>query len=138
MSKIIFTFLLSVFLMGCDSKDDGVPSYVKSAASDIETAVIANVIKNSNFECGKLFNDKSSIWTIGCSLPEKNPSPFLLFEVREEPESTNPQFTYKLVAVNGKAKQYAENNALRMFQIDTKSISAVDIDEMMKKYTAGY
>ncbi|KFK95017.1 MULTISPECIES: hypothetical protein [unclassified Serratia (in: enterobacteria)] len=139
MRRVIFIFALSIFLSACDDgKDSGTPSYVKNAASDIESAIIANVIRNSDFQCGKLLDEKENVWTIGCSLPERNPSPFLLFEVREDHEGTNPPFKYKLVAVNGKAKQYAENNALRMFKIDTKSSSDINIDEMMGRYTAGF
>jgi hypothetical protein len=130
--------MVGFFLSACEDEDANTPSYVKSAAIDISSAVIANIIRDPYFECGKLFSVKSNSWTIGCSLPEENPSPFLLFEVREEPESTNPPFTYKLVAVNGKAKQYAENKALRMFQIDNNSPSSVDIDEMMAHYTARF
>ncbi|HGB7241396.1 TPA: hypothetical protein ACIV7Z_004178, partial [Salmonella enterica subsp. enterica serovar Java] len=64
--------------------------------------------------------------------------PFLLYEVREDTSGDNPPFKYKLIAINGKAKQYAENPSLRFLKIDTKTNSDIDIDSAINEFVKAY
>ncbi|WP_145537998.1 hypothetical protein [Yersinia alsatica] len=142
MKKLFFVALSCFIIAGCDvpssqGSNEGnntTPEYVISAASDVSTTIMANMIRNPDFACKTIYDETTENWTLGCFIPVKNPSPFLLFKVIEDKDKTNPPFDYKLTAINGKAKQYAENSALRMFKIDTKSLSDIDIDKMMKAY----
>ncbi|CNI39384.1 hypothetical protein HB991_09235 [Yersinia mollaretii] len=147
MKKLFFIALSCFAMAGCDvpnsqTSDEGnkneIPEYVTSAASNVSDAIVANMIRNPDFNCNSIYDEITNNWTIGCFIPEKNPSPFLLFKVTEDKDKTNPPFNYKLVAINGKAKQYAENKALRMFKIDTKSQSDINIDQMISAYTAKF
>lgn len=143
MEKLFFIVFSCFVIAGCDVSNsqasneenrNTIPEYVTSAASDVRDAVVANMIRNPDFNCNSIKDEITNNWTIGCFRPEKNPSPFLLFKVVEDKDKTNPPFDYKLTAINGKAKQYSENSALRMFKIDTKSLSDINIDKMIKAY----
>lgn len=110
-----------------------IPDFIESAKSDVGTALMANVFKRADFSCEAL-QAKDKTWTLGCFVHEKNPMPFLLFTVTPDPEKTNPPFDYKVHALNGKAKQYASNDALQIFKIDEVYNNAIDISAMRDEY----
>ncbi|WP_288476631.1 hypothetical protein [uncultured Pantoea sp.] len=121
------------FFSGAATADSSVPDYVESAKSDVSSALIANIFKRADFRCEAL-QAKDKTWTLGCFVHEKNPMPFLLFTVTPDPEKTNPPFDYKVHALNGKAKQYAGKDALRMFKIDEVYNNSIDISAMRDEY----
>ena len=131
-----FLMLLPVIFMlvACDSSSgDDSPRYVKSAKSDLESALVANIFKDPNFTCQSIPANNDS-WSIGCFERVKKPSVFLLFAVYEDAGKANPPFIYKLYAVNGKARQYANSEALRMFKIDTDNKITTDIPAVIDAY----
>lgn len=138
MKQFMTAIIACLLLTSCDVEKretvrESVPDFVTSAQRDVGNAVVANLIQNPDFKCKSILaND--GIWTMGCFIQESNPMPFLLFVVSEDDENSNPPFEYKLIAVNGKAKQYAENSALKMFKIDTKTKVNMDIESAIKLY----
>lgn len=129
---ILSALALSACLTNLSFADDK-PDFIKSAESDISTAVIANIIKDPDFTCQGLKTNEN-IWLMGCFLRVKDPNPFLAFVVAPDDGKANPPFKYKLYAINGKAKQYAENPALRMFKIDTKNNIQTDLSMMREEF----
>lgn len=144
MKKTLATIALILGLVGCDVKDgvksnnDYTPEYVNDAKSDLRNAIISNLIRNPDFECNSLMLSQQVYWFIGCFIPDKNPMPFLLFEVHSDPSESNPPFKYRLVAINGKAKQYADNPALRFLKVDTTVNSSVDIEQAISDFVEAY
>lgn len=146
LKKAIIALSVILSLAGCDVKNqagessqvDETPEYVKDAKSDLGNAILANIIRNPDFKCQELWNDAASQWYIGCFEPSEHPVPFLLYEVNEDSSGANPPFKYKLIAINGKAKQYAENKSLRFLKIDTKVNSTINIDEVINDFVKAY
>ncbi|WP_152560728.1 hypothetical protein [Pantoea sp. NGS-ED-1003] len=134
MNKITLAIIVfSCFISGAATAESGAPDYVKSAKSDVGSALMANIFKRADFSCEAL-QAKDKTWTLGCFVHEKNPMPFLLFTVTPDPEKTNPPFDYKVHALNGKAKQYASNDALQMFKIDEVYNNVIDISALRDEY----
>lgn len=131
--KILVAIASACIFSGAAVASQSIPDFVESAKSDVGTALMANVFKRADFSCEAL-QAKDKTWTLGCFVHEKNPMPFLLFTVTPDPEKTNPPFYYKVHALNGKAKQYASNDALRMFKIDEIYNNAIDISAMRDEY----
>jgi hypothetical protein len=146
MKKALIILSCLFCLAGCDVKDRAehdvngseIPSYVSEASRDLENTIIAKVIKNIKLECHSLYSNGESAWTIGCFIPDKNPVPFLLYKVEEDVVQTNPPFTYKLTALNGKAKQYSEHKDMRFFKIDTSYNTRADIGSLIADYVNSY
>lgn len=128
LTSLFFSVLYSTICLADDK-----PEFVKDAEYDISTAVIANIIQDPNFTCQSL-ETSENIWTMGCFLRVKNPTPFLAFIVAQDDGETNPPFKYKLYAINGKAKQYATNPALSMFKIDHKNNIQTDLIKLQNEY----
>ncbi|EGF6474085.1 hypothetical protein LJ928_004438 [Salmonella enterica] len=146
LKKLIIALSVILSLAGCDVNNqsgesfqsDERPEYVKDAKSDLGNAILANIIRNPDFKCRDLWNDTASQWYIGCFEPSEHPVPFLLYEVNEDSSGANPPFKYKLTAINGKAKQYAENKSLRFLKIDTQENSTINIDEVINDFVKAY
>lgn len=146
MKKTLVVIALILGLVGCDVADtsieitgtNDVPDYVKDAKSDLRNAILANIIRNPDFTCHSLYVDSESRWSIGCFEPSDKPMPFLLYEVKEDASGSNPPFKYKLIAINGKAKQYAENANLRFLKIDTTVNSSMDIEKAINDFVEAY
>ncbi|EGZ6270373.1 TPA: hypothetical protein ACIT4B_003916 [Salmonella enterica subsp. enterica serovar Java] len=144
MKKVFVVISLILGLVGCDVKNtsteitDKTPDYVQDAKSNLGNAILANIIRNPDFKCHSLFLDSLSQWALGCFEPTEHPLPFLLYEVREDTSGDNPPFKYKLIAINGKAKQYAENPSLRFLKIATKTNSDIDIDSAINEFVKAY
>lgn len=139
MKKIFLALIASASLTAgaVNAADEDAPDYVSNAQSDIQSALIANVFKRPDFKCHAL-QAAEQTWTIGCFLPDKNPVPFLLFTVTPDPEKTNPPMDYKVHALNGKAKQYAQNQALQFLKIDETYNNAIDIGKMRDEYVSKF
>lgn len=120
------------FLTGCDDS----PSFVQNAKSDLTSAIVANIFSNPDFGCESL--QEGNDWVIGCFEKTSDPNPFLLFSVEEDGSKSNPPFTYKLHAVNGKAKQYANHAALRMFKIGDEVNSSLNVESIRKEFIEKY
>lgn len=117
--------------------DSDIPNFVTNAKDDFESALIANVFKRPDFKCHAL-QAEDKTWTMGCFLQQKNPIPFLLFTVTPDPDKSNPPFDYKVHALNGKAKQYAKNEALRMFKVDEVFNNKIDIGKTQDAYVSKF
>ncbi|WP_333715817.1 hypothetical protein [Pantoea eucrina] len=135
MKKLLIAVIASACLTAgfANAADEEMPDYVSSAKFDVESALVANIFQRPDFKCHAL-QASDQTWTLGCFLPDKNPSPFILFTVTPDPEKTNPPMDYKVHALNGKAKQYAQNKALRFMKIDEIYNSPIDIDKMRNQY----
>ncbi|MGG4625156.1 hypothetical protein ACLPHD_12410 [Serratia odorifera] len=138
MKQFIVAIIACLLLASCDTErqeevGENVPRYVTDAQNDVRNAIIANVLKTPDFKCNSILAS-DEIWTMGCFIHEANPMPFLLFVVYKDTEKSNPPFEYKLIAVNGKAKQFASNSALKMFRIDTETKVNMDIDSAINLY----
>lgn len=131
--KILAAVASASIFSGAAVARPSIPDFVESAKSDVGTALMANVFRRVDFSCEAL-QTKDKTWTLGCFVHEKNPMPFLLFTVTPDPEKTNPPFDYKVHALNGKAKQYASNDALQMFKIDEVYNNSIDISAMRDEY----
>lgn len=134
MKKIVLV-VLSFLLYACGEKDN-LPKYVSSAKTDIQNAIVANIIRNTDFKCDAIQDKETSIWTLGCFSRKQSgmPSPFILFSIVEDQKQSNPPFKYELFSLNGKAMQYAENEHLQMFKIKTDYSSKINIDNLIKQY----
>lgn len=142
--KLIIAFVASFFLIGCDDRNREVingdviqvPRYVSDARDDLRSTIVANIFKTIDFKCHAMEID--SEWTIGCFKPDPRPMPFLLFSVHEKDKAESGGLGYGLVALNGKAKQYAENSSMSFFGIDTSSYTKMNIDDAINKYVAAF
>lgn len=130
--SFIFSFASIFCLTGCDDT----PSYVQNAKSDLTAAIVANIFNNPYFGCESL--QENNDWYIGCFEKTSNPNPFLLFSVKEDESKTNPPFIYRLQAINGKAKQYANHAALKMFEINDEANNSIDIETVRKDFIEKY
>lgn len=135
--KILAAAVSASIFAGAAAAHQKIPDFVESAKADVGTALMANVFKRADFSCEAL-QAKDKTWTLGCFVHEKNPMPFLLFTVTLDPEKTNPPFDYKVHALNGKAKQYASNDALQMFKIDEVYNNSIDISAMRDEYAGTF
>lgn len=133
--KRIILIALSFLLYACGEKDN-LPKYVSSAKTDIQSAIMANIIRDTDFKCDAIQDKETSIWTLGCFSRSQQgmPSPFLLFSIAEDSKQSNPPFQYQLFSLNGKASQYAENEHLQMFKIKTDYSSKINVDNLIKQY----
>ncbi|MBD5391877.1 hypothetical protein HDR66_03670 [bacterium] len=120
MKKFLLIGALAV-LSACGEVDNS-PTYVQSAKTDVGNAIVANVIRNTHFKCFSIQDEPTQVWTMACFMDnDSNPSPILLYAIYEQPTNINPPFAYRLVALNGKAIQYADIPALRMFKIEREN-----------------
>lgn len=139
MNKTLIAILtvLSLTSGAVKSAETEIPDFVDNAKGDIGSALIANVFKRSDFDCEAL-QAEDKTWTLGCFFHEKDPAPFLLFTVTPDPDQSNPPFIYKVHALNGKAKQYSRNEALRIFKIDEVYNNAINIGQMRDMYVSKF
>ncbi|MBL5911224.1 hypothetical protein [Enterobacter asburiae] len=142
--KLIIAFVVSFFLIGCDDRNREVingdvirvPGYVSDARDDLRSAIVANIFQTVEFKCHALEIDNQ--WTIGCFKPDPRPAPFLLFSVNQKGKAESGGLGYGLVALNGKAKQYAENSSMSLFGIDTSFNTEMNIGDAINKYVAAF
>ncbi|MDR1338119.1 MAG: hypothetical protein LBJ73_03790 [Rickettsiales bacterium] len=139
MKKFIL-FGMMVVLTACGEPDNS-PAYVQSAKTDVRNAIVANIIQDTHFKCFSIQDVVTTIWTMACFMDnEPNPTPILLYAVHELPSDINPPFTYQLVALNGKAIQYKDKPAFKMFKITRGEdvTMNVRVSEIIQLYQEAY
>lgn len=143
MKRLLLALPVLFLLSGCDNvgskKDmDTTPEFVKDARVDVNNTVMANIIRDPDFKCRSLYMVNAARWTLGCFKDKDEPYPFLLFAVESDSLESNPPFKYKLLSINGNAKQYSETKFFKMFKVEEYKDGDFDVGEAIKLYIEAY
>ena len=101
-------FIYSLF----NSSSDSTPKYVKSATSDLEAGLTAQLGVLIN--CSNTESDNS--WFVGCKFKSGGDTVYL-FEVADNPDNNPSHLNYKIYAINGKAIGMINASRMDVYQI---------------------
>lgn len=110
--QIIFISFFSAYSLFNSLSANKTPTYVKSAASDLETGLTAQL--GVAIRCLKL--KKNNSWLIGCKLKSEGDSIYL-FKVTDNPDNNPNHLSYKAYAINDKAIDMINASKMTMYQI---------------------